>query len=71
MKIQNSQIGLKFSNLANIVTRTKKSEKRKKNFFWCDVIDFFFDFFLEISIYFDGNRPARYDLLLVDDENMD
>jgi hypothetical protein len=70
MKIQNSQIGLKFSNLANIVTRTKKSEKRKKIFFSCDVIDFFFDFFLEISICFDGNRLARYDLLLVDDENM-
>ena len=70
MKFQNSQIGLKFSNLTNIVTRTKKSEKRKKFFFWCDVIDFFSIFFLEISICFDGNRPARYDLLLVDDENM-
>ena len=70
MKIQNSQIGLKFSNLANIVTRTKKSEKAKKNFFGVTSSIFFSIFFLEISICFDGNRPARYDLLLVDDENM-
>ena len=31
---------------------------------------FFENFFIEISICFDGNRPARYDLLLVDDENI-
>ena len=71
VKIQNCQIGLKFSNLANSVLRTRKSEKLKKKIFWCDVINFFFRIFFEMSICFDGNRSARYDLLLVDDENIE
>ena len=33
VEIQNGQIGVKFSNLANSVARTNKSEKLKKNFF--------------------------------------
>jgi len=70
VKIQHSQIGLKFSNLANIVPSTGKSEKLKKKIFFCDVIIFFFRFFFEMSICFDGIRSARYDLLLVDDENI-
>ena len=31
----------------------------------------FFCFFFEMSNCFDGNRPARYDLLLVNDENIE
>ena len=70
VKIQHNQIGLKFSNLANSVLRTRKSEKLKKKFFFCDVINFFFRFFFKMSICLDGNGPARHDLLLVDDENI-
>ena len=70
VKIQNCQIGLKFLNLANNVARTRKSEKLEKKIFWCDVIDFFFRFFFEMSICFDGNRSARYDLLMVDDQDI-
>ena len=71
VEIQNDQIGVKFSNLANSVARTNKSEKLKKKFFLCDVINFFFRYFFEMSICFDGNRSARYDLLSVDDQDIE
>ena len=46
LKIQNGQIGVKFSNLANSVARTTKNEKlKKKNFFSVTSLIFFLDFF--------------------------
>ena len=47
-----------------------KVRNEKKKFFSVWRHRFFSNFFLEISICFDGNGPARYDLLLVDDENI-
>ena len=57
VEIQNGQIGVKFSNLANSVARTNKSEKLKKNFFWCDVMNFFFDFFSKCRFVLTGIDP--------------
>ena len=51
VKIQHSQIGLKFSNLANSVLRTRKSEKLKKNFFLWRHKFFFSIFFQNVDLF--------------------
>ena len=59
---------LQISRMASREIEKKKNEKKKIFLVWRH--KFFLNFFFQMSICFDGNRSARYDLLLVDDENI-
>ena len=67
VKIQNCQIGLKFSNLAWSVSRTRKKFKAEKKFFFFGLTKICFFFLFDLSKSFDGIRSTKHDILLVDE----